>query len=180
MPKIVFLGAQILHYDCRDQDTDGLLRMDVTCDLTRPIAEKLGISSVFNVDCVKRIPLTLSDIIVTEIHMTCSGNESYDLQMLAHRIADFRVIRHEEEGTVERLLRFHVFAPEDCAPLVTAFRRANKNQKGMLTVELSQGELFEEQPAEAAMQEQKPKRGRLRLTQPPVASVREMEEAGVN
>lgn len=153
LSKLSFLGAEILHYDCRNQDADGLLRMDIACDLTRPLAEKLGIASIFNVDCVKRIPLTIADIVITGLKLSCSGNESADLDMLAFRLSDFRVIRHEEEGSVERLLRFHIFASEECTPLVSAFRASNRKQKGQLVVELAQGELFEEQEQQEPKQE---------------------------
>jgi hypothetical protein len=166
MPKLNFLGAHILHFDVRPQDNDWLLRIDIACDLTRPLAEKLNCEDVLAIESAKRIPLTIEDKTATELRMTCAGLEQHDLEMLAHRIGDFRVIRHEEDGVVERTLRFHVYAPASVVPLVNEYVKAIGQGKAKLTVNVLQQDKFEEaeeaeedEPAEPGPKE-KPKRGR--------------------
>jgi hypothetical protein len=153
MPKIAFLGAHILHFDVRPQDTTWLLRIDIACDLTTPLAEKLHCEDILSIECAQRIPLTIEDLNLTELRMSCSGLEQHDLEMLAQRMGDFRVIRKEEEGVVERMLRFHIYAPADAVPLVAEYCKTIGQGKAKLTVNvLKQQKLDEEVEEEESEQ----------------------------
>lgn len=148
MPKISFLGAHILHFDVRPQDADWLLRIDIMCDLTPPLAEKLGCEDILSVESAQKIPLTIEDMTLTELRMSCSGLEQHNLEMLAHKIGDFRVIRHEAENVVERSLRFHIYAPADAIPLVSEYLKTVGQGKAKLTVNVLKQTKIDEQAEE--------------------------------
>lgn len=84
-------------------------------------------------------------ISITDVKLSCSGLEQHDLEFIGHKLADFRAIRIAQDGVVERSLRFHVYAPADVAPLVTAYVSAIGEGRGKLTVAFTRQARLDEQ-----------------------------------
>ncbi len=183
MPKLNFLGAHIRHVDLRSNSEGTIfVRIDMTCDLTRPLADKLGCADALDVDSVKVATLALEEIPLTELKLVKSGMPQ-ELEILAHGLKDFRIVRTDDEGVISRELRFHITAPGDTIPLIHEYWSQIGSGRGKLTATtIKQEELAEVEQTEPEQQQLdggagkpngKPKRKRRRDTadQPAVATV---------
>lgn len=138
MPKINFLGAFMRHYDGRmDKNGADSVVLHMSCDLTSALAEKLGCEDALQFESVKVKPVALSvaEIHITDILLIAQIQESdYPLEIIARTAKDFELVRHEEEGVIERELRFKIVAPGETVALVQSYWSKIGAGKGQLTV----------------------------------------------
>jgi len=132
--KINFLGAHIRHVDLRMKEGQDYARMDISCDLTTTLSERLACPEAIEGDTFRRMNLDTEEIPLQELRMSMSGMEPHDLQILAHSAKDFVVVRSEDEGHTERQLRFHVVTPGGSIALIREYWSKIGEGKAKLTV----------------------------------------------
>jgi len=137
MEQLKMVGAVIRFMDYRSHDKGAttFARLDMSADFTETLADKLGCLDMLEIESAKGlVPLTVPDIYLTEASLQVQGMETISLDVVAHKLSDFKVRKLEEESVSRREIQFHLWIPGAEGKAAIDLYEALKATPGVLLV----------------------------------------------